>query len=73
MSLRYLGTLQLSIELQPAFRRPKGGELQPDAVATPELGEFMRKVCDMVDDHPEWIHQNQPERMKNFMAAVREL
>ena len=43
------------------------------AIVTPQLEEFMRQICDLVDNHPEWVHQSQSERMKNFLSAVREI
>ena len=40
---------------------------------TPELESFMRRLCEMVEQHPEWRHQSQPERMENFLRAVQQL
>ena len=40
---------------------------------TPQLEEFMKKVCDLVDNHPEWMHQKPPERVKNILSAIRQL
>lgn len=40
---------------------------------TAELEEFMKKVCDLVDNHPEWIHQTAPERVQNILLAIRQL
>jgi len=43
------------------------------AIVTPQLEEFMRQICNLVGNHPEWVHQSQPERMRNFLSAVREI
>jgi hypothetical protein len=65
--------------MQPIARHPVVGEevgtalQKKPAIVTPQLEEFMRQICQLVDDHPEWVHQSQPERMKNFLSAVREL
>lgn len=42
-------------------------------IVTPELESFMRQLCEMIDQHPEWAHQSQPERMENFLRAVQQL
>ena len=63
----------------PIERHPAAGEEvsaappRKNAIVTPQLEEFMRQICDLVDNHPEWVHQSQPERMRNFLSAVREL
>lgn len=52
------------------------GERPASGVAmtiTPELENFMRRLCEMVEQHPEWRYQNQPERMENFLRAVQQL
>jgi hypothetical protein len=43
------------------------------AAALAPLGDFMRRLCLLIDDHPEWHHQSPPERMENFLQAVRQL
>jgi hypothetical protein len=45
----------------------------PAVNITPQLEEFMKKICDLVDDHPEWMHQRSPERAKNILSAIRQL
>ena len=43
------------------------------AITTPELESFMHSLCDLIDAHPEWLYQSQPERMENFLRAVQQL
>jgi hypothetical protein len=57
-----------AVEEEETINRPN-----KTAIVTPQLEEFMRQICDLVDNHPEWVHQSQPERMKNFLSAVREI
>jgi hypothetical protein len=68
-----LGNLR-PVEMHPAVDGQELIEcLEKTAIVTPQLEEFMRQICDLVDNHPEWMHQSQPERMKNFLSAVRKL
>jgi hypothetical protein len=73
MSATSLGSMW-PIERHPAVGEEVSTALpKTPAIVTPQLEEFMRQICDLVDNHPEWVHQSQPERMKNFLSAVREL
>ena len=63
-----------SAEVHPAINNDEPTNIpKKTAVVTPQLEKLMRQICDLVDNHPEWMHQSQPERMKNFLSAVREL
>jgi len=65
--------------MSPIEKHPADGEEvstappRKTAIVTPQLEQFMRQLCDLVNNHPEWVHQSQPERMKNFLSAVREI
>jgi hypothetical protein len=43
------------------------------AAALAPLEDFMRRLCLLIDGHPEWHHQSPPERMENFLQAVQQL
>jgi hypothetical protein len=33
----------------------------------------MRKLCVLIEDHPEWRYQSAPERMENVLEALQRL
>ncbi len=73
MSATSLGSVR-PVDLHPAIEEQESIDRpQKTAIVTPQLEEFMRQICDLVDNHPEWIRQSQPERMRNFLSAVRKL
>jgi hypothetical protein len=45
-------------------------EPEPDLA---ELEVFMRRLQRLLDRHPEWWWQSQPERMENILQALLEL
>ena len=42
------------------------------AVLAP-LESFMRKLCILIEEHPEWRYQSAHERMENVLEALQRL
>jgi hypothetical protein len=65
-----------SVDVQQRLHQTNGERPASCGLAmtiTPELESFMRRLCEMIELHPEWKHQSQPERMENFLRAVQQL
>jgi hypothetical protein len=70
--------LQTGRDRASTFRVSRGrqnrqiSELGADT-AMAQLEQFMGRVCKLIEDHPEWRHQNHPERMENALRALQQL
>ena len=75
MSATNPGNIQnLSVQIYPAVDDTVEKTFPVQGVrVTPELEQFMKKICEMVESHPEWLDQRPAERVRDILSAIHEL